>query len=72
MEPEVQKAVETVEDCSKQIAELDEKRRELASQRRKAIWVLTRTFSLAEIAAIAGMHRGAIHKDLSRHPEDIK
>ena len=24
--------------------------------------------SLGEVAKIAGMHRGAVHKDLSRHP----
>lgn len=52
-----------------EIQEVDERRRQLASRRRRIMWsMLALPSSLAEVAKIAGMHRGAVHKDLSRHP----
>ena len=52
-----------------EIQKADEHRSQLASRRRRIMWsMLALPSSLAEVAKIEGMHRGAVHKDLARHP----
>lgn len=59
-----------LQEVTAEIQEVDERRRQLAARRRRIMWsMLALPSSLAEVAKIAGMHRGAVHKDLSRHQD---
>lgn len=71
MDKEDQKAqlIEELEDVTQNIVDLDQQRQQLAVRRRTLMWKLLRcSMSLAEVAKFTNMHRGAVHKDLSRHP----
>ena len=68
-EEEKQRLTQDLRDVTVEIKRVDEYRRELGGRRRRIMWsMLALPSSLGEVAKIAGMHRGAVHKDLSRHP----
>lgn len=72
-EAEDQKLAQDLRDVSDEIIRVDEYRRDLGARRRRIMWnMLALPKSLREVAKIAGMHRGAVHKDLSRHPIDTE